>query len=75
MKEELIKELVVSSKSAHRTNVQYQHKIESLQKEANLAKAELAEMQRAMQQVNGKDFNEKSKLEVYVKCLCLKCEL
>lgn len=64
MKEELIKELVVSSKSAHRVNIQNQHRIDSLQKEANFAKAELAEMQRALQQVNVKDLNQKSKLEM-----------
>ena len=66
MKEELIKELVVSSKTAHRANVENQHRIESLQKEANLAKAELAEMQRALQKTNVKDLNEKCKLEMYV---------
>jgi hypothetical protein len=63
MKEELIKELVASSKSAHRVNVQYQHKIDTLQKEANLAKNELGEMQRALQQVNVKDVGEKHKIE------------
>lgn len=66
MKEELIKELVASSKSAHRVNVQYQHRIDNLQKEANLAKSELAEMQRALQQFSSKDVTEKSKLEMYV---------
>lgn len=64
MKEELIKELVSNSKLANRMNAEYQRRIENLQKEANQAKAELVDMQMVMQQVNTKDYSDKSKLEV-----------
>jgi hypothetical protein len=63
MKEELIKELVANSKFSNRVNVEYQQRIESLQKDLNLARAELVDMQSLMQQVSVKDHVEKSKLE------------
>jgi hypothetical protein len=63
MKEELIKELVANSKFAHRVNVEYQQRIENLQREASLAKAELADMQTSLQQASAKDHGDKSKLE------------
>ncbi len=49
MKEELIKELVANSKFTNRINQQYQHKIESLEKEALRYKSEIGELQ---QQIN-----------------------
>jgi hypothetical protein len=48
MKEELIKELVANSKFTNRINLQYQHKIETLQKETNLYKNEIADLQRQL---------------------------
>ncbi len=64
MKEELIKELVSNSKLANRINVEYQHRIDNLQKEANQAKIELADTQKLLQQLNFKDHGDKSKLEM-----------
>ena len=49
MKEELIKELVANSKFTNRINIQNQHKMESLQKECNQLKAEVADLQRQLQ--------------------------
>jgi hypothetical protein len=45
MKEELIKELVANSKFTNRINIQYQHKIESLNKEINQYKNEISDLQ------------------------------
>lgn len=47
MKEELIKELVANSKLTNRINLQYQQKMEILQKENVQLKAEIDELQRA----------------------------
>ncbi len=63
MKEELIKELVANSKLTNRVNVEYQHRIETLQKEANLAKTELNEMQNFIPQLTLKDHVDKTKIE------------
>lgn len=51
MKEELIKELVANSKFTNRMNVQYQHKIESLQKEITQYKAEIGDLHTQIQQL------------------------
>lgn len=48
MKEELIKELVASSKLTNRINLQYQQKIEILQKENTQLKNEIEEIQRSL---------------------------
>jgi hypothetical protein len=48
MKEELIKELVANSKFTNRINLQYQHKIEQLQKETTQYKNEIADLQRQL---------------------------
>ena len=48
MKEELIKELVASSKLTNRINLQYQQKIEILQKENTQLKSEIEEIQRSL---------------------------
>jgi hypothetical protein len=52
MKEELIKELVANSKFTNRINIQYQHKIESLNKEINQYKNEISELQLQLQSQN-----------------------
>ena len=52
MKEELIKELVANSKFTNRINIQYQHKIESLNKEINQYKSEISELQLQLQNQN-----------------------
>jgi flagellar biosynthesis chaperone FliJ len=52
MKEELIKELVANSKFTNRINIQYQHKIESLNKEINQYKNEISELQLQLQNQN-----------------------
>ena len=44
MKEELIKELVANSKFTNRINLQYQHKIESQQKEIDHLKSEIGDV-------------------------------
>ena len=48
MKEELIKELVANSKFTNRINLQYQHNIEALQKEANVHKNEISELRKQL---------------------------
>ena len=55
MKEELIRELVANSKFTNKMNTQYQLKIESLEKEVNKYKAEIADLQR---QLIGKDLGK-----------------
>lgn len=47
MKEELIKELVANSKLTNRINLQYQQKLDILQKENMQLKAEIEELQRS----------------------------
>lgn len=53
MKEELIRELVANSKTTNRINIEYRHKIESLNKEIAQYKTELAELQNQLQQQTG----------------------
>lgn len=55
MKEELIKELVANSKFTNRINLQYQHKIESLQREAHQHTELIEQLQ---QQVQLQGFNK-----------------
>lgn len=50
MKEELIKELVANSKLTNRLNIQYQHKIDSLNKEINQYKNDISDLQSQLQQ-------------------------
>jgi cell division protein FtsB len=50
MKEDLIKELVANSKFTNRINLQYQQKMELLEKENTRLKAELNELQTNLQQ-------------------------
>lgn len=45
MKEELIKELVANSKFTNRINSQYEHKIETLERECNHLRAEISRNQ------------------------------
>ena len=52
MKEELIKELVANSKFTNRINIQYQHKIEALQKEIVLYKEEIGDLHTQIQQLS-----------------------
>ena len=52
MKEEHIKELVANSKFTNRINLQYQQKIELLQKENVQLKAEVDELQRSLQHLH-----------------------
>ena len=49
MKEELIKELVANSKFTNRINLQYQHRIESLQKETAQNKQEISDLQHQLE--------------------------
>jgi len=69
MKEELIKELVANSKFTNRINIQYQHKIESLNKEINQYKNEISDLQ--LQLLNQNQSNpitsrDPSKIETYL---------
>jgi hypothetical protein len=52
MKEELIKELVANSKFTNRINIQYQHKIEGLQKEITQYKSDIYDLQSQVQQLS-----------------------
>jgi hypothetical protein len=52
MKEELIKELVANSKFTNRINIQYQHKIEALQKEILQYKCDITDLQSQVQQLS-----------------------
>lgn len=67
MKEELIKELVANSKFTNRINLQYQQKMEIMQKENNQLKAEIEELQIQLQNLsptlNGTAIKEPSKVE------------
>ena len=49
MKEELIKELVANSKFTNRINIQYQHKIDCLNKEITQYKVEITDLQSQLQ--------------------------
>lgn len=68
MKEELIKELVANSKFTNRINLQYQQKMELLQKENSQLRAEIDELQRAVAQTVGSTLpagsKEPSKIEM-----------
>lgn len=59
MKEELIKELVANSKFTNRINLQYQHNIESLQKEANVYKNDISELRKQLLAVRDPSKTEK----------------
>ena len=63
MKEELIKELVANSKFTNRINLQYQHKIESLQKEAH-QHTELIEQLQQQAQLHGSNRTDSTKGEM-----------
>jgi SMC interacting uncharacterized protein involved in chromosome segregation len=52
MKEELIKELVSNNKMIKRMNVQYQHKIETSEKEINQYRIEIEELNNRLQALN-----------------------
>lgn len=64
MKEELIKELVANSKFTNRVNLQYQQKIEILQKESNQLKSEISDLQLQLQQVSPTGSKDVSKTEM-----------
>jgi flagellar biosynthesis chaperone FliJ len=67
MKEELIKELVANSKFTNRINIQYQHKIDSLNKEITQYKAEISDLQFQLQnQSNLITARDPSKTEKYL---------
>lgn len=63
MKEELIKELVANSKFTNRINLQYQHKIESLQREAH-EHTELIEQLQQQVQLQGSNKVDTTKGEM-----------
>ena len=69
MKEELIKELVANSKFTNRINIQYQHKIDSLNKEITQYKAEISDLQFQLQNQPNQPitFRDPSKIEKYFK--------
>lgn len=53
MKDEVIKDLVASKKLINRINLEYQQKIEILQKENTQLKSEIEEMQRSLASQTG----------------------
>ena len=63
MKEELIKELVANSKFTNRINLQYQHKIESLQRDAH-EHTELIEQLQQQVQLQGSNKVDTTKGEM-----------
>lgn len=68
MKEELIKELVANSKFTNRINLQYQQKMELLQKENTQLKAEIDDLQSnllQLQQLSPTSSKDPSKIEMY----------
>ena len=69
MKEELIKELVANSKFTNRINIQYQHKIDSLNKEIAQYKAEISDLQFQLQNQPNQPITSRdsSKIEKYLK--------
>ena len=68
MKEELIKELVANSKFTNRINLQYQHKIESLQREAHQHSELIEQLQQQIGQSgnNGTHKVDFTKNEMYI---------
>lgn len=66
MKEELIKELVANSKFTNRINLQYQQKIELLEKENIQLKADIDEMQRNIHRLSPTIGKDATKVEMYL---------
>ncbi|KAK2183775.1 hypothetical protein NP493_289g01021 [Ridgeia piscesae] len=63
LKEQLIKELVATGRGAQMMNKQYQEKIRSLEMEKQAAKSELVSLQKALQEVEIREQQDKSAKE------------